>query len=187
MKKIIIGMILLLGFTHIVLAATDSLGEVFQVDYDVQFQGGPINQRVDYPLLSYQDRTYISVRDMAKFMQQEVVWNEANNRVWIIPPEQENVVQTEETARKIAKAVMEEKFADKITADTKYSVTHQVPECLECEESFLIYIIFDGKAADGSEFADEEEIRLNDAMEAADVEMYLWCRTGKIDIKQLTL
>lgn len=72
-------------------------------------------------MLSYKDKTYISIRDLSDIFQKNVEWDEDRKRITLIEQQHEELLfEQDETAKKIAKAIAEEKFSDLVGEKTGY-------------------------------------------------------------------
>lgn len=125
MKKsmIAIGMVLCFTIGLMVSAVGNEFINVKLVDYEIRCGGLPINDDLQAPLLSYEDRTYMSVRDVAAMIARDVQWNENDEKITFIQHKQEHrLIQKEETALAIGKAVAKEYYSEYINENTKYMV-----------------------------------------------------------------
>ena len=76
-KKILIITLILLSTGKISLAAAPALIQAYLVDYYIE----PFGERLSYPLISYNDNTYMAVRDVASLLNKDVEWFDDNKRI----------------------------------------------------------------------------------------------------------
>lgn len=74
----------------------------------------------DYPLLSYEDATYIAVRDATDVYNREVIWDEEEQSITIERKPDYMVIEFEETALEIGKALLESYFGYNGECAVKY-------------------------------------------------------------------
>lgn len=126
MKKIIIISIFIcfsVGLT--VFANMSDIITAEIVDNKISLSGRVINDNLKNPLISYNDRTYMSVRDIAMMIARDVSWDEERESIHFIKPDHKNhLIKSEETALVIGKAISEEHYSDRINTDTKYLTTY---------------------------------------------------------------
>lgn len=148
MKKIfVITLIIVLGVQMTIIAV-----DRIWLGTAEEFQGVvALNEETLLPansVLTYQDRTYVSLRDMADVFSYHVTWDEekrtasATREKYTKP-----MVEKPETALAIAKATVKWRYADKVTSNTAY-VLHAVREPDTITTTYWIYVFFDGQEVD---------------------------------------
>ena len=145
MKKIfVITAIILLGLQMTLIAA-----ERLYLGTAEEFQGVvALNEDTLLPansVLTYQDRTYVPLRDMADVFSYHVTWDEEKRGASVTREHYTRpMVEKPETALTIAKASVKWRYADKVTSDTAY-VLHEVKEPDMITTTYWIYVFFDGR------------------------------------------
>jgi hypothetical protein len=131
--------ILTIGIT--VFANTEEI-KAFIADYTLTWQGPNYEKRLEYPLISYDDHAYISIRDVAKMLRKNVEWEDGH--IMLNSYKQDNAIITEkETALKIGKAIIEERYKDRVNENSMYMVLHFVGSVEEVDEYFEVNVLFD--------------------------------------------
>ena len=116
-------MILCYTIGLVISAAGNEFINVRLVDYKIECNGLHVNEDLQAPLLSYNDRTYMSVRDVAAMISRDIQWNENYQEITFLKQKQEHcLIQKEETALAIGKAIAEEHYSEYINENTKYLV-----------------------------------------------------------------
>ena len=91
------------------------------VDYKIRFNGREMNDFFQNPLISYNDRTYVSIRDVAMMISRDVNWNELYEEIEFVRMDPaEHLIKSEDTALAIGKAIALEHYPDRINENTKY-------------------------------------------------------------------
>lgn len=117
---LVIGVLLFTGFTQKVLSP------VYVSDQNLLINQNrtPANKSCKNPLLTYNDTTYIAVRDVASFFDLDMTWIEPVDGVSLsLKTYEEPLVQNTKTALALGKALIEDHFADRITDTTLYEVS----------------------------------------------------------------
>lgn len=134
-----------------------------------------VNQKLKYPIITYDDHAYISIRDMASLCNKEVEWNEVDKEISFMSPEDtSNVIKNEETAFQMGKAIANEYFSEYIGENTKYYTTYGSFGDYYHDDLWGIHIVFD-KEGD----VDNEYILLNE-----DAVIYINSKTGNIGVEK---
>ena len=83
------------------------------------------NEELINPLISYNDTTYISIRDMANFLHRRVYWDDEKNSISLYADHDEEHynIKNPETALAIGKAILYEYFGEKINENSVIRVT----------------------------------------------------------------
>ena len=94
------------------------------VNYKIDCDNYPYaNEELEYPLLSYNDRTYMALRDVAKVFYKDVHWFPEEGHISLVARKQERImVQNEETAMAIGKAIIEQFYAGRLNETSQYYV-----------------------------------------------------------------
>lgn len=103
------------------------------------FEGQQITTK--YPVLSYDDTTYIAIRDVAKIMSKDVNWNENENSIVFLSP-MERAINNYDTGETIGKAIIKEFYNDKITENSIYR-TDFCGRSLFLDDTFIEEVIFE--------------------------------------------
>ena len=184
LMQIIIILILLLITLNLSVSA-DSFGPIRAnfVNYSIDINGGLVNSKLTYPLISYNNRTYISIRDFALLSNKDVYWDEKNNAISLINKEKEDIIKKPETAIKIAKAVVEEHFSDKFTSTPQYAYSKFEMDHSGSRNYFEIYVTFKFNSDFVLQNAVDNTKNLNDISEFTDIIVTVYCDNGEIKIK----
>ena len=95
------------------------------------------------PLLSYNDNTYISVRDIAKLISKDIEWSEGSKEITLKQPDEEKqVIKKAETALAIGKAVAEDYYLDYVDENSFYYVTYLQPTADWADCVYEVHILF---------------------------------------------
>ena len=117
----IMVMLVCSGGVSIESTATDTI-KVHTVDYKL-FYGRERNNDLKHRLLSFNDTTYMSVRDAAAMFGREVMWNPDNKEINIVERyKKEDIIANKETALTMGKALLKEYFADEVKDESVYGV-----------------------------------------------------------------
>ena len=87
------------------------------VDRKIRYEGQRITTK--YPVLSYDNTTYIAVRDVAKMLSTDVRWDENENSIAFSSP-MERAINNYDTGETIGRAIIKEFYNDKITENSIY-------------------------------------------------------------------
>ena len=114
-----------------VVSAGENSVEAYIVDRSIIYPSrGNLGLNEEYPVLSYNDRTYVSARLVAETLGYDAVYN--GDKVYFRqPPEEKYVVKSEKMALNLGKAIIAEYFSDRITDSTCYIVSMGVIPSLE--------------------------------------------------------
>ncbi len=108
-------------------------------------RGTCINNILEHPLISYNDHTYMSVRDIGKVFFRNVEWYESHNEIQLQACKGQGLLKKTETALKIGRAISEDMYHDKITDDTFFSVNFASLDTLQIEDFYIVNVIFEPK------------------------------------------
>ena len=127
MKKfiIVLSFIVVMVISMVTFALTTETIEANIVDYTIFGQIDSIKGRIsDYlqnPIISYNNNTYISVRDLAKLISKNVEWSEESKEITLKQAgKDEQLIKSSETALEIGKAITEEYYSDYINENSFY-------------------------------------------------------------------
>lgn len=157
MKKIIISSIIALAFIAQPILADEATLNVQIVQRMVLYPTRGNFASVDCPVLSCNDLTYVPVKNVAKRLGYEAIWEKSSNNVYLAQPSADKyLIKTDETALAIGKAIIEEYFADEITESTRYTVSLGYLQRYQFD-MYGVYVKFDVQ----EEFETEEDLRLH--------------------------
>lgn len=166
----------LIGFR--VVASIEKMVTATVVEPTIFSSGLPVNQYLERPLLSYDDYTYISLRDHANLTYKDIEWDEEYETITLLSQSQEDcIVTSTETAQKIGEAILEENFPDILNEDTRYVVYEFRLNHKGARNGFSMYVFTDPSL-------DLEEISLN-YDQYADIKMTIYSDTGECFLKKL--
>ena len=172
-KSIVISLIICIIIGVTVYAKTENAIEAYLVDHKILINNIEFNNKLENPLISYRDRTYISLRDMAKYLNQNVYWYEEDNTISMWKQNEDHLlINSYDTALTIGKAVVEERYADNVNDCTKYEISQYTCSYLGSEIWFEIYVKFN---------AEVESSEVN--RENADIVVNVFCSDGRISIE----
>lgn len=93
-----ISTILLIIFLIPSIIYASNIIHAYIVDYTIIYHM-PINDKLNYPLLSYEDNTYIAIRDMASILDKNIIWQGEEKKIYFSSKDSsENIIKEEETA-----------------------------------------------------------------------------------------
>ena len=108
-----------------------------------------------YPFLSYDNITYMAVRDVGKLFSKNIRWDEDTNLIHIDPIKEQNI-KNKETGEMIGKAIIKELYGDRLTENTVYhTVDLGTPRMFD--DAVAVYVIFDCDNIQEISGYDEEE------------------------------
>lgn len=139
-KILLVGIILASIFISapLILAASSTI-QSYLVDYQLRYRGA-LNDSLKYPLISYNDNTYMAIRDVAELWNKNISWDEENQSINLSSRRDEyNIIKQKETALAIGKAILEEYYGEKITENAMYDATYAMAD----RNFWYISIVFD--------------------------------------------
>ena len=175
-------------FSNITIATAPDLVSAFIVNHSLVYGHERVNNSLKHPLLSYQNRTYISLRDMAQLSDMNITWDSGlhSPQITMYPKKaSENVVDSYEVAFKIAESVIKSKYSGRVNNNTQYvkSMTHM--NIIGFRETYNIYVKFDCEPG----FDLEQQFSKNDSVldfyDLIDLEVVIHCDNGEITINEL--
>ena len=119
-RKICISVMIMMVIGVTVLAAAENKIEANIVNYMIAAEGGLMNDFLGDPIISYKDRTYVSLRDYANYYDKDIEWDEELEMITMQDKRGEIIINDEKTAETICKAIIQEHYADRITDKTIY-------------------------------------------------------------------
>lgn len=142
-KHLVLSVVLcfILGFS--VIAGKDNPINAFIVNYGIILKGGSINETLENPILSYDDRTYISVRDVAKVFEKNVVWDNESEDIVLIENNEKPVIWDYDTAKFIGQAIIHQFFPDEVKDSTTYEVSRAQADHPDAKPIFIVCATFD--------------------------------------------
>ncbi len=187
MKKRIVSALLLavMVFGSVVGKAGEEL-TAYLADYELEFKGENLNDRLSYPLLSYYGEAYMAIRDAAKLINKRAEWEEEiedgelYRGAWLESARDEADAIGKETALEIGIAFIEEYCSDKIGETTVFFVSRG-DSAGAYDDVWLISAIFNIE----EEYKDDETYILTNAdtvveinVKNCTVSMYHWTDEG---------
>lgn len=122
MKKILL--LVVICFLGTISGASANSLKVSKIDYKLIYEHER-NNELQYPLLLYNDFTYIAMRDAAKMFGMEIVWNEDEKEIrWAEKYERPDIIRNNETALAVGKAILKRHFGDKINERSIFGVCY---------------------------------------------------------------
>lgn len=109
------------------------------VDSKIRYEGQRITTK--YPVLSYDNTTYIAVRDVAKMLSKDVRWYENENSIAFSSP-MERAINNYDTGETIGRAIIKEFYNDKITENSIYR-TDFCGRSWFLDDTFIEEVIFE--------------------------------------------
>lgn len=159
-KKYMIQLTILLSMallsTSFVSATENSVQDVSVADYKIYLDRRNRTSELQNDLLLRNDTTYIAARDIAEILGYDIEWNEAGKAINFSQKIlKHKLFEKEETALKIAKAIIEEKYADKVNENTEYEVRRSR---VSRSRYYDVYVSFNYKAMEDSKECDVYEL-----------------------------
>lgn len=125
-SKFVLG-IMAVCLSVILISATVSSDDIIRaclVNFNISMYKS-INDRLLYPIISYNDNTYIAIRDMAALLKKNVEWDDESKQITFTSLDNtESIIKNEQTALQMGKAVIEEYFSDRLNESSAYRVTY---------------------------------------------------------------
>lgn len=118
--------------------------------------GYDISNDFTMPVLSYNEYTYISVKDIANYLDFRVEWLPSINSIRLMQPEKDEFyVKSDTMAIDITKAAVNEYFSQYVTDATTYFAYLNGPVSVGKGYRYFVWISFDFKATNGEDTADQ--------------------------------
>ncbi len=178
MKKIVlaISLVSLLTVSTVFGKAVQEIRGVI-VDYTVNIDGGIWNRSLKNPLISYNDTTYVSIRDAMERFDRKVDWDGENEVINIMANDLNEIIVNNETAMLITQSILKENYSERINETTKYALVSMDADHIESEKIFVLYAVFDGEGYD--------EDKPKEIVENADIKITLSARNARTEIELL--
>ncbi len=107
---------------------------------------GDLEKRLKYPLISYNDNTYMAMRDVAPLLKKDIIWNaEDGSIIFKSYKNENNIIKNKETALNIGKAILNEYFQEKIGENSVYAVSYVGVNGIEDDNLWQISVVFENK------------------------------------------
>ena len=168
-RKICISVMIMMVIGVTVLAAAENKIEANIVNYMIVADYAPMNDYLGDPIISYKDRTYVSLRDYANYYDKDIKWDEKSQEITMQDKRGEMLIKDEKTAETICKAIIQEHYADRITDKTIYSM---------CAISTAGKAYYELSVKFESTDVEDENVSIG-----TDVSVWVQCYTGEITIK----
>ena len=110
------------------------------VDYTLNYNGVEINSTFDYPLISYENSTYMAVRDVAELWNSFIYWDEENQTIDL--ESQCGDVDGYTVALAMGKAIVNKYYHEKITENTEYYMA-LLPFDSHHSQYWMLCVLFD--------------------------------------------
>ena len=181
-RKLIVSFLLFSILGLPVVAAVEEKVEAVITNYDIMLYGANINYIFGNPILSYNDHTYVSLRDFIKLTDYEILWDEGKETI-TLQDKKGNlpIISKKETALAIAKEVLKEHYPDEPIEDMDFIIWNGFKGGALPEEFFEIRtIVSDSNIDNLSDEAYFAYIRENTVMKVI-IDSY----TGEITIERL--
>ena len=154
-------------------AENESKMDTIKVDRSIVIDDKGVNGKLEYPLISCNDLTYMSVRDVGTLLNRKVTWIEETSDIFMNPLPEEDIIKEWDTVYAIGKAIALEHFPDLINENTRYAAAGEEANHIGSEMYYTVYILFDAP-----ELENEDEY----IVENADVQIEIMAKTGSINI-----
>jgi len=165
-----------------VFATTTNIIEATLVDYRIWFSGRRVNESLQNPLIMYNNRIYMSVRDVGVMISRDVQWNEnyrdvSFNRLEI----EQSLIQSEETALAIAKAIVSERYSNQINENTRY-FTFFMQASPSRIDFYLVAVMFNTSTDQELDMENDNDIL--EILHNADVQIEIGTATGSTTLRE---
>ena len=100
-------------------------------------------RQVTIPTLSYNDNTYIAIRDVGEMVDKDVEWYEEYQEIRFVKKDlSEGIVKEQETALAIGKAIAAEYYPDRVDENTEYLATYTQITSISVNDIWCVFIRF---------------------------------------------
>lgn len=124
MKKTICVLVVMMALMVCPAQATLKSISSYIVDYSLLNNGIAVNNELNYPLISYNDNTYMAIRDVAYFENKYVTWDEETKTIDVRTHHEES--DGREIAGTMGKAIINKYYSNRINENTVYRVNYAV-------------------------------------------------------------
>lgn len=155
---------LVIGMQAVISASDDIM--VSLSNYNIYYHNAitTINKNLQYPLLSCNNITYISVRDIASVLKRPVVWDEDEKAIYLQATKGDyEVIKKPETALAIGKAIIEEHYPDRVGKNSVYWSGYIEMVDWHKENYYEVAVLFDppeDKIIDNDYIMDHREVKV---------------------------
>lgn len=148
MKKILLKVSVVLLFCIALPSITSIADDIkaYIVTHEIILENNSVNDILSNPILSYQDTTYLSIRDIAKIFNKQVEWDEGKNKVILNDMNKEEkmqpVIQDSNTALAIGEAIICQFFSEKVCDNTRYNVSKAQADHKNAMPFYIVSAVF---------------------------------------------
>jgi hypothetical protein len=183
MKKTLLIILLILGISIPSAIAVSNTIQGYIVDYNITYYGD-LNKKLSYPLISYNDNTYMAVRDVANLWNKDINWSEDDKSILLYSKShnndyKKNVIKEEKTALAIGKAIIEEYYPDDVNENTIYYASYTYATGFEYDDCWNVYAQFN---PDFSQFNPDEADDVINIIQNHDVHVSISVISGNFSI-----
>lgn len=156
MRKILIVCLAMMIITQPVLAGGNVVDALI-VDRSIYNKlGYDISNDFVTPVLSYNDYTYISVKDIANHFDLRAEWISSTDSIRLMQPEKEEFyVKSDTMAIDIAKAAINEYFSEYVTNTTTYFAHLKGPVSIGNGYRYFVWVSFDFETTNNEDIAEQ--------------------------------
>ena len=143
-KLLVIGVIacIIIGI-QAVLTASDKM-TVSMTEHNIYYDDVLSNGYFENPMFTYNDLTYISIRDFAAMIKKRVHWIEEDNEIRFAASKSDyEVIKKPETALAIGKAIIEEYYPDRIQKNSIFHASYAQITTSSKENCYETRVLFD--------------------------------------------
>ena len=127
----------------VIITASDTI-DVEIANFQVIYNNKAVNDFLQYPLLSYNDHSYISIRDVGTMLHKKIDWVENENKILITASKTEHeTIKKPETALSIGKAIIEEYYGNYVNENSIYHVAMVETTSIWVENYYEVIVLFD--------------------------------------------
>lgn len=160
MKKtkviLVLALLLITGITALASSGTAVKVEAYIANNQIVYYGQ--GRRIitkEYPIISYNDHTYLSVREVARVFRKDIEWFQLDDgtiEIYIKQlPKEDWIVQSEELALELGKAVIKTHYSDDVSENSNYHVFGVATQAYNAEYMYAVTVNFrlpEGKSED---------------------------------------
>jgi hypothetical protein len=177
MKKTLLIILLILGISIPSAIAVSNTIQGYIVDYNITYYGD-LNKKLSYPLISYNDNTYMAVRDVANLWNKDINWSEDDKSILLYSKShnndyKKNVIKEEKTALAIGKAIIEEYYPDDVNENTTYYTTYAYATGFEYDDCWSVFAQFNpDEADDANTIMEKYDVRVSISVISGNFKIY---------------